>query len=224
MSSNGVAAWSFSRYETYQQCPLKFKLRNIDKMEEPKSEAQERGIKKHEDAARFLQGAVKAFPPGLVANPAMIGMFEDLRGLQPIVEQQWGFRADWSPTGWFGKDTWFRATLDAAVVYEDGTADAVDHKTGKRYGKNAEQMELFALSVMCRYPQVRKVTTRLWYLDEKRDNEVIEEYSAEHKEALKRDWERKAAPMFNDTTFAPRPNDKCGWCHFSRNNGGPCKY
>jgi hypothetical protein len=45
-----------------------------------------------------------------------------------------------------------------------------------------------------------------------------------NEEQIQRDWTRRAVPMFKDRRFAPTPNDKCGWCPFSKAKGGPCKF
>ena len=105
------------------------------------------------------------------------------------------------------------------------TAEALDWKTGKRYGHNSDQMELFALGVMCKYPPVKHVTTRLIYLDEKgKDIEDYAEFPATHRQRLIDKWTRKVEPMFTDKVFAPRPNDKCKWCPLARSRGGKCSF
>jgi RecB family exonuclease len=137
-------------------------------------------------------------------------------------EQQWGFKENWTPTGWFAKDTWLRSILDVCVVYPDDTADVVDYKTGKQYDDNCDQMELFGLSVLCRYPAVSHVNTRLWYLDT--GNEVIDQFTRADAEPLKAKWNARAAQMLGDETWIAKPNDKCKWCPLRRSAGGTCKF
>jgi hypothetical protein len=100
-----------------------------------------------------------------------------------------------------------------------------DWKTGKKYFANEEQIELFALAGYRRFPFVTEVDTRLWYTDASPDdNEVQRVYTTKELEAIQRDWTKKVVPMFKDKRFAPTPNDKCGWCPFSKAKGGPCKF
>ena len=39
---------------------------------------------------------------------------------------------------------------------------------------------------------------------------------------LKALWEQNVKPMFKDEIFAPLPSYMCRWCHFRKDNGGPC--
>lgn len=223
---NQVSAWSWSRFALYEQCPLAFKLKNIDKIEEPPSAAMQRGRDVHKALERYIIG--EADLPPEVKHPFHVKLYAEMRAVpaeDKVVEQQWGFQRSWKPTtgrGWFGKAVWLRASLDLGIMYEDATFEAVDHKTGKKYGHNDDQMELFALSVMCKYTPVTHVTTRLVYLDS--GEQEFGEFPASDREALKAKWEGKVAPMFADTTFAPRPNDKCRFCAYAKGKGGQCKF
>lgn len=213
---NGVTAWSYSRYEVYALCPLKFKLRYIDKLPEPQAPAMARGNRVHVEMAAYLKWATTPLPAEFT-HAKHVQLAEELRAMpDKQVEQQWGFTRTWAPTGWFGGDTWFRSILDVGVLYEDMTFEDIDWKTGKRYGSNDDQMETQALAIMCRIKPVTHVTTRLVYLDI--GEEEFAEFPASDKEKLMRKWEVKVAPMFADDMFVARPNDKCKWCAFSRSN------
>lgn len=223
MTGNGITAWSYSRYADYKQCPLRFKLKYIDKLQEPGSPAMERGSAIHKEGEQYL---IRKVRPRKV--PAAYKHFaeemEQLHRLNPLVEQQWGFRRDWTPTGWFGGDTWLRIVCDVVVKYDDNTVDLIDFKTGRRYETNREQVELFSCAPFLKWPEVEEVQTRLWYLDQDRDNEDLRTYKRKDFEKIKADWEKKIIPMFKDKRFAPTPNQKCRWCNFSKDKGGPCPY
>jgi len=218
-----VTAWSYSRYALYELCPLKFKLKHIDKIPEPGSPAMERGDRIHKGVAAYVTGTSQEPPQEAVAHSFPAKLIEELRGFpDKVVEQQWGFTASWGPTGWFGKATWFRNILDAAALYDDMTGDVIDWKTGKKYGSNAEQMELNALAFMCQYKLTQSVTTRMVYLDN--GEEDTADFPVADKEKLKEKWQQKVVPMFSDTIFAPRPNDKCRFCAYSRSNLNKCRF
>lgn len=221
--SNGVDAWSYSRYADYKQCPLRFKLKHIMKMKEPGSPAMQRGSDIHKEGEIYLKASRQ---PKKV--PASYQHFKEemqqLWSLKPMVEQQWGFTREWAPTGWFGRETWLRIVADAALLYDDNTADLIDFKTGRKYDTNEEQVELFSAGIFMKFAHVEHVTTRLWYLDQPDDNEVIREYTRKDFESIRKDWEKKIVPMFKDKRFAPTPNEKCRFCAFSKNKGGPCPY
>jgi putative RecB family exonuclease len=220
--SNGITAWSYSRYADYRQCPLRFKLKYIDKLPEPGSPAMQRGGDIHKKGENWLKAKRTGALPREYVHFA--DEMRQLRGLNPMVEQQWGFTRQWEPTSWFGSATWLRVICDVAVVYEDGDADVIDFKTGRKYDTNVEQMELFGTAIMFRFPEVNRVTARLWYLDQEKDNVVEDEYLRKDLPRVRKSWEQKTTAMFKDKRFAPTPNEKCRWCHFSKDKGGPCPY
>lgn len=217
-----ITAWSFSRWELYDTCPLKFKLRHIDKIEEPAAPAMERGSRIHDEAEAYLAkdgpltADLKKFESLFIEMKSLPGMEAEQKKLQ------WGFTNKWKPTGWFGAATWFRSILDAFIPYDDDTATGIDFKTGKKRDISAEQIETQALASMCRVPSLKSIEMRLQYLDT--GEEIIAEFKASDVPALKAKWEKKVAPMFADRTFAPRPNYGCKWCAYNRHAGGQCKF
>jgi hypothetical protein len=121
---------------------------------------------------------------------------------------------------------WFRAKADVRLLYDDDELLIIDWKTGKKYFANEEQVGLMALAGFRRfYPAVTQVDARLYYTDvDPKDNEVQIVYKAKELEALQRDWSKRVVPLFKDRRFAPTPNDRCGWCPYSRAKGGPCQF
>lgn len=233
MSASGrnykkVTAWSYSRYAAYANCPLQFAEKFLTGWKDPGSPAMDRGNDIHKASAAFVSNVADTLPREAMQNPVVLQTMQEIRSVptdKKQVEQQWGYTSDFKATGWFGADTWFRSVLDAGVMYDDLTYELVDWKTGKRYGSNDEQMETQALAVMGRFAPVKHVTTRLVYIDEAGSNPFeFAEFPATHKEKLAAKWRNKVSPMFNDTVFAPRPNDKCRFCHFSRDKGGKCAF
>lgn len=222
---NAVTAWSYSRFHKYDVCPLEFKLSAIDKIKEPGSPAMERGNAIHQGIAGYLQGKANTLPADAMQHGVMTKLIQEVHAF-PIenkqVEQQWGYTAGWEATGWFSKDTWFRSVLDVGVMYDDLTYEAIDWKTGRKYGSNAEQMETQALAVMKRFKPVTHVTTRLAYLDS--GEFEYAEFPASHQQKLADKWTAKVAPMFTDTVFAPRPSDRCRRCNFARSKMGKCAF
>lgn len=217
---NGITAWSYSALSGYESCPRQFKYRRIDKLPEPTSPALAKGRKVHDEAAKFLDGSTDVFPTSCVT---FRDQFYELRDMNPIVELQWAFTKKWRPTGWFAKDAYCRVILDAGKVYSDGTADVIDHKTGKRYDDDyMDQLGLFAAATIKMHPEVYNVTTRLWYLDTA--DEVIEEFTKDQAMEILEDLEGRAARMMTDKRFPPKPSWKCRFCHFRNDNGGPCEF
>jgi RecB family exonuclease len=225
-----LTAWSYSRLSTYEKCALQAKLKYIDKLPEPPSDALERGSETHDVLAQYLRGDRPLREPGApseIPGWAHFGsLLNDLRALEPLVEQQWGYDRLWRPVGWFGSETWFRSVLDAALVYGDDTGDVIDFKTGKPYPQDtAKQAELYAISMVRRYPALTHATVRFWYVDPaQRGAEAVYRFSRDQAEAAMPKWEKKAERMLTDEIMAPRPGEHCKWCPFAKSKSGACKY
>lgn len=219
-------SWSYSRYSEHDRCAASYKYKYIDKLPEPESPALERGSEVHKTLAQYVRGDIPRMNPydtAPVPGWTYFGrLLDQLRDMDPLVEQDWGFTDSWKPTGWFAKDTWLRTKLDAALIYEDGTADVVDYKTGKKRPEHAKQAELYAISVMCRYAQVHSVTVRYWYIDS--GEEAVFRFSRTSLKELLAKWTERAERMLRDKLLAPNPGIHCRWCPFSASKGGPCKY
>lgn len=217
--------WSFSRWDCWRQCPLKYKLQFIDKLPTRPSTAMVRGNAVHVALAKYVEGKTEAVPAEVKhrEHQAVVAFMRDFDGMK-LVEKQWGFDEKWKPTGYFGKDIWLRAILDVALIYDDAEVEAVDWKTGKIYGSNEDQVELFALTVMWQYTQAQNVVTRLVYLDDKDGTQLLSEFPAKDKAKLTTKWVEAARPMLADRAWLARPNDKCVWCDFGQSKGGPCRH
>lgn len=237
-----LTSWSFSRYSDYKQCPLKAKLKHIGKISEPPNEAMARGAQIHNLAEDFIKGKVPKLAPELKLFEKE---FKRLRAMfkkisqSMVVEDNWAFTKDWDETAWNNWTAcWVRIKLDCAHHEEDTVLVVTDWKTGKfRPEQNeeyVEQLELYALSALLLHDHIEEVRPRLAYTDLGRiypdgQTEPIMSYSRADIPKLKKAWEKRVKAMMNDTTFAPRPNDKCKWCWYGQSKksaGGPglCKY
>lgn len=229
-----ITAWSYSRLSCYEECPAKHNYRNIMKLDEPKGDAMFRGIKIHNEAAKFLDGSTARVPESCINFKSE---FAELKSFNPIVEQQWAFTKNMRPTSWFAKDCWLRATLDAGLVYRDGWADVIDLKTGKKYDGYEDQLNLFAATMIHMNPTevTVGVTVRLWYLDldDHSEAEVVRDITVDEAMDAFEDLTERAETMMAAERFPPRPGWYCGgvrkdgttWgCHFRKSNGGPCAY
>ena len=233
--SNKITSWSFSRYSDYKQCPLKAKLKHVDKLKEPPNEAMARGAAIHNIAEKYIKGEGRTLPVELKQFEAEFKMLrkqykKKINGM--VVEDNWSFTKTWDETAWNDWiGCWVRIKLDCAHHIEDDVMVVTDWKTGKfRVEQNdgyIEQLELYALAALMLYPHLKEVRPRLAYLDvgvifPAEDKPIV--FTQADVPKLKKLWEKRTKPMLSDTTFAPRPNDKCKWCHFRKSNGGPCKF
>jgi CRISPR/Cas system-associated exonuclease Cas4 (RecB family) len=219
-------AWSFSRWSSYETCPRQCKYKNVDKLPEPESPALENGTSVHNTLSQYVRGDLPENTP-VPGWTYFEGLLRDLRSLEPqLVEEEWGYTADWKPTGWFAKNVWFRSKLDVALDYDDGDVDVIDFKTGKPYETaTSQQAELYALSVFCRYLHAQRVKVRFWYVDVAQEGkETIYRFERGMAADLLKKWTKRAEKMLNDAIMAPLPGQHCKWCSFAKSKGGPCKY
>lgn len=234
-----LTSWSFSRYSDYKQCPLKAKLKHLDKISEPPNEAMARGAAIHTLAEKFIKGELRTLPPELKAFADDFKKFKaqykkKISGM--VVEDNWSFTKDWTETQWNDwTRCWVRIKLDCAHHHDEATLVVTDWKTGKfRPEMNeeyVEQLELYALSALLLHDHIEEVHPRLAYLDvgvvyPEAGKPLV--FTRADIPKLKKLWEKRTKAMMNDKLFAPRPNDKCKWCFYRSSNkaagGGQCKY
>lgn len=239
MKSNGVKSWSYSRYRDYAQCPFKFKCKHVDGMKEPGSQAMERGSVIDKMAEDYVRGGIKNMPVELAQFRkqflAVRSLFQRKGSPTVFLQESWCFTREWVAAKWNDWDTvWLRVKMDLCGIDKGANVLVpVDHKTGKyrenELGSYLDQLEIYSMAGMLQFPEVAGASPRLWFLDagveHPQDSPVGEiYYSRGQLPELQRKWEKKVVPLFTDTTFRPTPNDKCRFCHFRKENGGPCKF
>lgn len=222
-----ITQWSYSRYKDWMECPLKAKLKHLDKVPEgPKGAALLRGGEIDKEAELFLKGDIKKAPQSL----KLFGKeFLEIRKLHAIPQSKWALDVNWEPLDdFFHPRTWLRVVLDAHYYLPKRKhAVVIDFKTGKIYPDNQNQVELYTVTGFAHYPMAETIEARLWYLDQ---GEIIPKGDAgvfsrkKHFEPLKKKWRQNVIPMLTDKKFLARPGDYCGRCSFSARRGGPCKY
>lgn len=235
-----IKSWSFSRYSDYKQCPLKAKLKHIDKIKEPPNKAMERGTEIHNKAEFYIKGKIGRLPKEL---KEFANLFKWLRKQYKkaisgmTVEETWAYTKKWDETAWNDwTGCWLRIKMDCAF-HEDDDATMIikDWKTGKFRPENVEelveQLELYALGAMILHEHIEKVKPMLVYLDQGTTYPTNSEdlvFTRKDIPRLRKVWEKRVRPMFNDKKFPPRPNDRCCWCFFRKSNkangGGQCRY
>lgn len=228
-----ITAWSYSRWNTYEQCPRKAKYQIIDRKKVAQNAAMKRGADIHSMAEQYVKGRMPALPKELELFDDEFHQLAELYSggeLQVDAEGQWAFKSDWTTCDWFGKATWLRLVVDLAVYNEaDNRLTIIDYKTGKIREGYDDQLKLYAGAAFAKYPNLEEVKTELWYLDQGEiigGNDDTGEgiYGPEEGDKFISYWTKKVKPMMVDKTFAPRPSALCRWCDFSQEKGGPCEY
>ena len=227
-----IQSWSFSRLNDFEACAYRAKLKIIDKIPEPErplppgktEHANDRGTRIHAECEAFVRGK----GPLPVEAKKFKDEFNALRrafkeGITSL-EGEWGFDENWEPCDW--KTAWVRIKLDAMVTITGRHAAVIDYKTGRSFGnqiKHGEQLQMYALAVFLRYPEVEHVTAELWYLD-------VDELSTldiVRPQGLRflKGFDRRGRRMTSAVEFKPNPNTySCQYCPYHKRRNGPCEY
>jgi hypothetical protein len=223
-------SWSFSRWNEYEECPLRAKLKHLDKVPEgPKNAAADRGQDIALRTERYMAGAVRVMPPEL--KPLQSDYVRVRKEKSLKIEMMYGFDRQWNPVPWDDwNNCWLRAKMDLHYSYNKGRGlFVIDNKTGKfRTDKNeqyVQQLDLYAVTGAQQFPQVSEVSVQLYYSDLGiKFPEQPKIYTREEAVAQIPIWDKRVKAMFADTKFSPRPGDHCRWCPYSRNKSGHCKF
>lgn len=225
-----VPSWSFSKLGDFEKCKRYFALKHLDKIPEPvrplrpgqTEHANDRGSRIHDAAEHFVDGT-GPFIPELKAFQLE---FEHLRALYAAgmvsLEGEWGMDRDWEPTEW--KKAWHRSKLDAIVHIAEDEAIVIDYKSGRKFGnelKHGQQLQLYAVNALLRYPLLDKITTELWYLDQ--DDITTMTFTRSQGLRFRDNFNRRGIEVTSCTEFPPNPNiHSCKWCQYGPWNGGQC--
>ena len=224
-----VKRWSFSTLKQFEKCPYSVYLAKVEKEPGPPRDEKhpaERGDRIHKEAEHFVMGDgaitkdLKKIETQLTRNKEI---YADGRG---EVEQKWGFTKEWAITNWGQSDCWAMVKCDF-VAHDGAVIHIDDYKTGKSFGneiKHGQQMQIYAISGLMRYPEKQLVRTRLLYSDEGKEK-VVTYTRPQVMEFLPR-VSARALQLTNATAFPPKPNRaNCKYCDFGVTNGtGACPY
>ncbi len=230
-----ITAWSFSRLKDFEQCPLKAYKKYVEKAPDDHMDrtAADRGTMVHTAAENFVQGQGDFIKEMGKFRDYFAALREDYEAGDVILEENWGFTADWTPCGWFDNDVWCRMKLDNFRVMarnDDGDPIAgipTDYKTGKKYGNevsHGQQGQIYAVGSFLRYPTLETADVELVYLDQGQTTKRT--YSREKAMKFLPSWTSRGLKLTEATDYPPKPNRMtCMWCPFGPQNGdGSCEW
>lgn len=227
--------WSFSRLQDFERCKFYFKLKHLDKVQEPlrplppgKTEyANDRGTRIHKAAEDYVRGEpVIELVPELQQFAAEFAALRTLHAEgKASLEGEWGYDENWTPCAWFGDNVWLRVKLDALVIPEPTTGTAIDYKTGKRAGnevKHNEQMSLYSLSTFLRYPDLEELNVELWYID--LPDLVHQRYTRDAAMRNLKQFNSRGLRLTGAEAWPATPNQyTCRFCMYGPRGSGDCK-
>lgn len=228
-----ITQWSFSRLLQYESCPMRTKLKVIDRSPEPPlppDNPMERGNREHGRYERYIKGDASALNGAEARQldlhrPNLDKLAELYAAGMATAEQNWKFDADWEIIDGEDRDYWLFAKLDAYVFNpETCTAIAVDFKTGKSMYKaieHVQQLQFYAALSALREERADTIICELWYVDES-DNRTFE-LSREQALSYVGRFQKRADTMMSDKIFRPNPNKvTCRYCPYSPRGTGVC--
>lgn len=230
-------ALSHSRLSDFNQCPLKFKLKYIEKHpnfkidESNKSVHLVRGTNIHAALEKYLIKRKAGEPAN--ANPS--ANLPEVNTTVPLIERYINFFGidnmyperqiciddQWNEQEWFSKKAYYRAIFDVIGVGKD-IAFIGDYKTGKftdytpanGYG----QLELSAAIALSIF-DVEKVNTMYMYVDHKQT--VNKEFTQADKGRIITHFVEEHQKVNAEVNFDPCKNQYCRWCEATKDI---CKY
>ena len=223
----GIRAVSHSRMKTHEGCPRKAMYKFIDKLQEPGNDAMNRGLEVHKELENWLlcvngkkyEGTGTA-PRGKVYD-VIRGDVSDYSRYRYEVnpEQQVAFDKEWNVCDWFGANAWMRVVFDLAATSPCKNHIFIgDYKTGKVYDDHDQQADLYAVAGY--QMGAASVDVAFYYIDQNQVQRYT--YDRDELEQLVSVVEARAAQVTEDRIFATNPSWRCKYCHFRKENGGPC--
>ena len=210
-------SFSNSSIKTYEQCPFKYKLTRIDGLSEPAGPAADRGKLIHSE----LENALINMPMYSEATEYWESFIDELRARGAKPEVEIGLTREWEPCGFSESKVWLRGVLDVLCL-NNNTAYVADWKTGKERDYT-EQLRLYAGMIFATQPQIEVVETEILYVDLKK--KVTYAPIPRTEWPIIQEWlESRIVKIENDDVLAPKPSYNCKWCHFRKDNGGPCRW
>ena len=161
-----LKAWSYSALTNFEACPKKFWHYRIKRdFKDEGGEASKYGEYVHKAIEAYLLKDVK-LPLDLTHMKPVVDTYKGMKADRILGEQQLAINAEYEPTGWFDKDVYCRAIIDAICVHKD-VALLLDWKTGKMKDDGATQLRLAAVMYLLHDPDVNKVAMRYVWMAHK---------------------------------------------------------
>jgi len=218
-------AWSWSRWEKFDQCPKLFHGLNITKEVVMDSNAPPlvKGREYHDTLKDtmlvMLKGEQPEFPEHLAhVEPLQRKLYEAPNFSKIFVEQQLAFTEDMQRVGWFNRKppVWLRVGLDLiAIDPEARYALIIDYKTGKvrHVERECSQLALFAVGAFAAYDEIDTIRTAYLWLEHNKKTEHT--YTRDEYPDMLHEFGEKSEliQICNQSGNWPaKQNPRCRWC------------
>ena len=161
-----MTAWSYSRVNTFKQCPKKYYHLNVKKdIKDTGSAATRYGNRVHKAAEKYIKEG-KPLDKECAFIQNTLDAFNNIKG-EKHCELRLGVSKEdggYTPTDFWGKEVWYRGIADLVIIDGD-TAFSVDYKTSKstRYA-DTKQLDLIAGALFITFPQLKRIKSALSFV------------------------------------------------------------
>lgn len=216
-------ALSWSRLADFQQCPLKFRHKYIDKTPNFTQMEDSPHLVRGTNVHKALENYIIKKTSGQVGIPE--SSLPEVESTKPLIdnfiahypsvmsEQQISVTSDWKQTDWFSKLSYYRAIYDLVAIAPNSVA-IVDFKTGKFKDYSSDgygQLELSAAISLNLWPDVPKVDTMYAYVDHKKT--INRQFTQkDDKERLTTHFIQMHEKVNMEEDFDPTSNQFCNFC------------
>jgi hypothetical protein len=209
---------SYSSISTYLECPAAYGYSYLMGIKTQETAAMSRGTRLHKLCEDYMRDHTRTAPVPYDVRKIGVKLYQ-YRQRGAKAEETWLLDHHWEPVVDQG-----RAKVKAIVDlhYMDGDVLHVyDYKSGRQYPSHTDQLELYSVIGLLKYPSAKRVESGAVYIDSGvtgAEGSIIREMLPHY---LKR-WDGYIGRMEADSGFEPTPGNHCGRCDHSRFNGGPC--
>ncbi len=215
-------SWSFSKAQDFQRCKLAYKIKHIDKVQEPErplpkgktEHSNDRGSRIHDNIETYIRGEHDALCEEADKH---FGIHIDLLRVlyqdgMVEMEGEWAFSEDWEVAEW--KAGYLRMKLDVLVKVSPTQAIVGDWKSGRHFGNevvHANQLNLYAVATFLRHPELEEISVADYYIDHGKTTERV--FTREQALRYRRTFDKQGKDITSCTSFPPNPNKwSCQWC------------
>lgn len=223
-----MIALSHSRLSDYNQCPLKFKMKYIDKLPMFKEDDQAsphlvRGSNVHKALENYAiskianeEPRISSLPEVEMTKPFIDRIFANYPLIVP--ESQISVNSEWKQVEWFDRHSYYRAIFDLIAVRPTDVIIG-DYKTGKMRDYDGGphgfgQLHLAASIALQMWPNIPQVTTVYIYVDHRKT--VVKEFTQADAPVLKAHFDSEHKKVNSETEWKPKVNEFCKYCPVTR--------
>lgn len=211
--------WSYSALDTYRQCPLRAKLRYIDKVPDPGNKYSARGTDIHNELEAIVRDKLPVPEKYQFFEPLLTALADQ----NPTIEKMFMFDQYWKPTQ-DRNQVWLYVKQDLMVVEPGEFLLTVDYKSGRKDGNEAKhvaQKIIYSIAGWMLHPDLPEYIAEMWYIDQK--DITSRSFTPEVLEAARARLDNEVHRMFDDKLFRPRPSvPNCKYCPYGPRGTGHC--